>query len=90
MIHWIKIEERDEIGDGHEREKEGSNNDKDEEDKGWAGAKAWGQVDEEKEDNLHHDEKKEEEDADRCKTVSCPRPQVTLMKVSALYGGRGK
>ena len=45
---------------------------------------------EEKEDNLHHDEKKEEEDADRCKTVSCPRPQVTLMKVSALYGGRGK
>ena len=45
----------------------------------------------EKKDKLHNDdEKEEEEDADRCKTVSCPRPQVTLMKVSALYGLRGK
>ena len=34
MIHWIEIEERDEIEDGHEREKEGGNNDKDEKDRG--------------------------------------------------------
>ena len=85
MIHWIEIEERDEIEDGHEREKEGGDNDKDDEDRGGMEQKF-----EEKEDKLHHDEWKEEEDADRCKTVSCPRPQVTLMKVSALYGGRGK
>ena len=34
MIHWIKIEQRDEIEDDHEREKEGGDNDKDDEDRG--------------------------------------------------------